>query len=102
MKRLGLIVALVIVALAGWLGWTYTQTDHEVRDLNSRLPSEQDLDRMPLEETTEQLKLASIDCTRVATLQASTIARLFKGSEIDALAGQCDLIRARRDSLEGP
>ena len=102
MRRLGLVLALVIIAVGAWFDWTYRATRTEVAELQSRLPSEEALDQMPLEETAERLKLANIACGRVAELKASSLAHMFKGSEIDALAQQCELLKERTDALEGP
>lgn len=71
-------------------------------DIASRLPSEESLDTMSLEQSTEQIKLAMITCARVASLEANPLARLLRGDEIKALAERCELIKARQDSLGGP
>ena len=102
MKRTGLILALIVVGLAAWAGWTYATTEGKVRDIASRLPAEQALDSMPLEQTVEALKLAMIQCDRVASLQANPLARLLRGDEIKSLAEHCELIKSRQDALQGP
>jgi hypothetical protein len=102
MKRFGLILALIVVGLAAWAGWTYATTEGKVRDITSRLPSEEALSSMPLEQTEEALKLAMIQCDRVASLQANPLARLLRGDEIKSLAEHCDLIKSRQDALQGP
>jgi len=102
MKRTGLILALIVVGLAAWAGWTYATTEGKVRDIASRLPAEQALDSMPLEQTVEALKLAVIQCDRVASLQANPLARLLRGDEIKSLAEHCELIKSRQDALQGP
>jgi hypothetical protein len=102
MKKFGLILALIVVGLAVWAGWTYHTTEERVRDIASRLPSEEVLNTMPLEQTVEVLKLAMIQCDRVASLQANPLARLLRGDEIKALAEHCELIKSRQDSLQGP
>jgi hypothetical protein len=71
-------------------------------DIASRLTSEENLDTMSLEQSTEQIKLAMITCARVASLEANPLARLLRGDEIKALAERCELIKARQDSLGGP
>ena len=63
MKRTGLILALIVVGLAAWAGWTYATTEGKVSDIASRLPSEEALDSMPLEQTVEALKLAQCSAT---------------------------------------
>lgn len=102
MKRLGLILAILIIAVSAWFDWTYHSIRTEVAEIPSRLPSEEALNSMPLEQTVEQLKLAMIECDRVASLQANPIARLLRGDEIKSLADHCELIKGRQDSLEGP
>ena len=102
MRTFGLILALIVVGLAAWAGWTYATTVGKLRDIASRLPSEEALDSMPLEQTVEQLKLAMIECARVASLQANPLARLLKGDEIKSLADHCTLIESRQDALQGP
>lgn len=102
MKRVGLILALVLVAFAAWAAWTYSTTEGTLRDIDSQLPSEESLNAMPLEQTVEQLKLAMIQCNRVAWLQANPLARLLRGDEIKSLAEHCELIKGRQDSLQGP
>ena len=102
MKRTGLILALIVVGLAAWAGWTYATTEGKMRDIASRLPAEQALDSMPLEQTVEALKLAVIQCDRVASLQANPLARLLRGDEIKSLAEHCELIKSRQDALQGP
>jgi len=102
MKRTGLILALIVVGLAAWAGWTYATTEGKVRDITSRLPAEQALDSVPLEQTVEALKLAVIQCDRVASLQANPLARLLRGDEIKSLAEHCELIKSRQDALQGP
>jgi hypothetical protein len=101
MKRFGLMLALIVVGLAAWAGWTYATTEGSLRDIASRLPSEEALDSMPLEQTGEALKLAMIQCGRVASLQANPLARLLRGDEIKSLAEHCDLIKSRQDALQG-
>ncbi len=105
MKRLGLILVVVVIAMGGWLAWTYYQTDHAVREIASHLPSEEELDRMTPEEIAGSLQLQlslAMGCGSTAELQGSEMARMMKGAEIAALSDRCDLIKARLGSLEGP
>ncbi len=102
MNRFGLIVALIVLALGAWAGWTYATTEDTVRDIDSRLPAEDTLNAMPLDETVAALKLAMIQCGRVAWLQANPLARLLRGDEIKSLAEHCELIKSRQDALDGP
>lgn len=103
MRVVGWIVVFLLVATAGaWVGWAYRQADQTVREIAVRMPSEAEFDAMPLEQTSEELKLAMNDCARVAELEANPVARAFKGDEIGALRQHCDLIKARQDALQGP
>jgi hypothetical protein len=102
MKRLWMILVLLFLAAVAWAGWSYLGTEGTVRDIASRLPSEESLNRLPLEETAEQLKLATIQCRRVASLEANPISRLLRDNEIKALTERCELIESRRQALQGP
>jgi hypothetical protein len=104
MKKWGLALALalVIIAIGAWFDWTYHAIQTETAELQSSLPSEEGLDKMPLEQSTEQLKLAAVACGRVTSLQGNPLARLLRGDEIKALAERCELIKARQDSPGGP
>ena len=102
MVRVGLVVALVVIAIGAWFDLSYRSIRTEIADINSRLPSEEALDKMPLEETTEQLKLATISCDRVGSLRSKLIARAFWKNQIEGLAEHCELIKARQDALAGP
>jgi hypothetical protein len=93
---------LAVMGLAAWAVWSYATTEDKVRDIAARLPSEESLNTMPLDETVEQIKLAMIQCDRVASLQVNPIARLLRGDEIKSLVDHCELIKGRQDSLEGP
>ena len=57
---------------------------------------------MSLEDSVEALRLAMIQCNRVASLQANLLARLLRGDEIKSLAQHCELIKSRQDALQGP
>jgi len=101
-RVIGTLLILVLAGLSVWAGWTYRTTETRVRDIDSRLPSEQALDAMSLEDSVEVLKLAMIQCNRVASLQANPLARLLRGDEIKPLAQHCELIKSRQDALQGP
>jgi hypothetical protein len=90
MERIGRLLILIIAAIGAWGGWTSATTEGTVRDIASRLPAE------------EALKLASIECGRMARLEANPLARLLRGDEIKSLAEHCELIKARQDALDGP
>ena len=74
-------------------------TESRVREIDSRLPSEQALDAMSLEDSVEALKLAMVQCDRVASLRANPLAPLLRGDEIMSLAEHCELIKSRQDAL---
>ena len=102
MKRLGMILAVLIIAAGAWVDWSYRAARTELAEIGSRLPSEEALNAMPLNETVEKLKQAMADCQRVESLTWNPLTRLLKGDEIKSLAEHCELIRSRQDSLEGP
>jgi hypothetical protein len=102
MKRLGLILALIIVALGAWFDWTYHAVRTDVTELGASLPSVEELSKGTPEENAEKLKRAVEDCGRVDRLKARFIARYVRGLEIKQLAEQCDLIRAQAQAVEGP
>ena len=102
MRRLGLILAVIIVALGAWFDWTYHAIRTDVVDLGSSLPSVEDLSKGTPEENVEKLKRAVEDCGRVDRLKASFIARYVRGPEVEALAEQCELIRSQAQALGGP
>jgi hypothetical protein len=99
MKKWGLILGLVIIAVGAWFDWTYHAIRTEVADLPSRLPSEEALNAMSYDESVEQLKAATAACDRV---QSSFIASWFFDAEVKALAERCELLKSRQESLQGP
>jgi hypothetical protein len=102
MKRWGLILAVAIITVGAWVDWTYHSVRTEIAEIKARLPSEEELDKMPPDQSTEQLKLAMKDCDRVASLEGNPIAQFARGDDLKALSEQCDLIKTRFDSLQGP
>jgi len=102
MKRLGLIIALIIVALGAWFDWTYHAVRTDVTELSAGLPSVEDLSKGTPEANAEKLKRAVEDCGRVDRLKSSFVARYVRGAEIKQLAEQCELIRAQAQAVEGP
>ncbi len=101
-RVIGLLLISVLAVLSIWAGWTYRTTETCVRDIDSRLPSEQALNALSLEDSVEALKLAMVQCDRVASLRANPLARLLRGDEIKSLAEHCELIKSRQDALQGP
>jgi hypothetical protein len=102
MRILGLIVLLAVVAAGAWGAWTYVTTEPALRDIASGLPAEEALNGMSLEESVEALRLAAIECRRVARFEANPLARLLRGDEIKSLAEHCELIKFRQEALQGP
>lgn len=102
MKRVGLIIAVIIVALGAWVDWTYHAVRTDVTELSASLPTVDDLSKGPPEENAEKLKRAVEDCGRVDRLKSSFIARYLRGAEITQLGEQCELIRAQAQAVEGP
>jgi hypothetical protein len=102
MKRLGLIIALIIVAVGAWIDWTYHAVRTNVTELTASLPSVEELSKGNPQENAERLKHAVEDCGRVDRLKSSFVARYARGAEIKQLAEQCELIRAQAQALEGP
>ena len=102
MKRLGLILALVIIAAGAWLDWSYRAARTGIAEIGSRLPSEEALNAMPLDQTVETLKQATADCQRVESFKWNPLTRLLKGDEIKSLTEHCELIKGRQESLQGP
>jgi hypothetical protein len=102
MKRLGLVLALLIIAVGAWIDWSYRAARTAIAEIGSRLPSEQALNAMPLDETVETLKRASADCQRIESLESNPLTRMLKGDAIESLTEQCELINERQKSLQGP
>lgn len=102
MKRLGLILALLIIAIGAWVDWSHRAARTEIAEIGSRLPSEEALNAMPLDQTVETLKQAMADCRRLDSLKWNPLTRLMKGDEIKSLSEHCELVKGRQDSLDGP
>ena len=102
MKRLGLILALIIVAIGAWVDWSYHSARTDVAELSSSLPSVEDLSKGTAGENAEKLIRAVEDCERVNRLKRSFIARYVRGPEVEALAEQCELILSQAQALGGP
>ena len=102
MKRLGLILALLIIAAGAWLDWSYRAARTGIAEISSRLPSEEALNAMPLDQTVETLKQATADCRRVERFKWNPLTQLLRGDEIKSLTEHCELIKGRQESLQGP
>src|SRR5512141_2836360 len=102
MKRLGRILALLIIAAGAWLDWSYRAARTGIAEISSRLRSEEALNAMPLEQTVETLKQATADCRRVERFKWNPLTQLLRGDEIKSLTEHCELIKGRQESLQGP
>jgi hypothetical protein len=102
MKRIALILALILIALGAWIDISYRAARTEIAEIDARLPSEEALNVMALDQTIAALKEAVADCDRVDSLAWNPLTRLFKGDELKSLREHCELIRARQASLQGP
>jgi hypothetical protein len=104
MKRLGLILAVLTIAIGAWADWSYRAARTEIAEIKSRLPSEEVLNAMPPGEgeTEEPLKGAMADCRRVDRFKCNPLVRMLKRDELNSLAEQCELIKSRQDALQGP
>ncbi|MGA7455902.1 MAG: hypothetical protein WBW51_01045 [Methyloceanibacter sp.] len=102
MKRLGLILALLIIVLGAWIDWSYRAARTAIAEIGPRLPSEEALNAMPLDQTVETLKQAVADCQRVDSFKWNPLTRLLKGDELKSLTEHCELIKGRQDALQGP
>jgi hypothetical protein len=102
MKRVGVVLALLIIAVGAWVDWTYHSIRTEISEMGSALPSEEQLNAMSPDDLARiKLDLAN-GCDRVGELKSNPIARLFRGDELKTLGDRCDLITARLASVEGP
>jgi len=88
MIRLGLILALVIIAAGAWLDWSYHAMRTEIAELQSRLNDGPGAD-------------TAADCRRVSELR-STPLELFKHDELAALAKRCAAIKAEGETPHNP
>ncbi len=88
MIRLGLILALVIIAAGAWLDWSYHAMRTEIAELRSRLNDGPGAD-------------TAADCKRVGELR-STPLELFKHDELAALAKRCEAIKAEGETPHNP
>ena len=102
MKGWGFVLAALLIAAGGWVIMTYRSVPGEVAGIQARLPSEEALNAMPLDQTVEALKRAMADCQRVRSLSSNPLARYLRGDEIKSLSDHCDLIKSRQDALSGP
>jgi hypothetical protein len=102
MRRTALILALILIALGAWIDLSYRTARTEMAEIGARLPSEETLNGMALDQTIAALKEAVADCDRVDSLAWNPLTRLFKGDELKSLREHCELIRGRQASLQGP
>ena len=102
MKRVGIVVALLVLAAALGVGlWFYRgSVERDVADIKSRLVSEAELAHPDDPNTQSGIKLAPIQCERVFDLRANPIAHAFKGDELDALWLHCQRIADMASGLD--
>jgi hypothetical protein len=102
MKRAGIVLALLIIAIGAWADWTYHAIRTEISEIGAGLPSEEQLNAMSPDELASIKSNLTTSCSRVEELKSSLIARFFRGDQLKTLNDRCDLIKARLASVEGP
>ncbi len=102
MKRAGILLALLIIAVGAWIDWTYHAIRTEISEIGVGLPSEEQLNAMSPDQLAGIKSNLATGCGRVAELTSNPIARLFRGDALKTLSDRCDLIKARLGSVEGP
>jgi hypothetical protein len=102
MKRAGIVLALLIIAIGAWADWTYHAIRTEISEIGVGLPSEEQLNAMSPDELVGIKSNLASSCDRVGELKSNLIARFFRRDQLKALSDRCDLIKARLASVEGP
>ncbi|MFZ2018948.1 MAG: hypothetical protein WAU90_09775 [Methyloceanibacter sp.] len=102
MKRAGIVLALLIIAIGAWADWTYHGIRTEISEIGAGLPSEEQLNAMSPDELAGIKSNLVSSCGRVGELTSNLIARFFRGNQLKTLSDRCDLIKARLASVEGP
>ena len=102
MKRAGIVLALLIIAIGAWADWTYHGIRTEISEIGAGLPSEEQLNAMSPDELAGIKSNLTSSCGRVGELKSNLIARFFRGNQFKTLSDRCDLIKARLASVEGP
>jgi len=102
MKRAGIILALLIIAVGAWVDWTYHSIRTEISEIGAGLPSEEQLNAMSPDQLAGIKSNLATSCGRVAEFKSNLIARYFHGNRLKTLSDRCDLIKARLGSVEGP
>jgi hypothetical protein len=106
MKKVGLVLGVVVAALALWLGWEYYDAGQRIRDITSRLPSDETLQRRQAERDfgslSELLNLARIQCRRVSVMRESELTRTFRKTEISNLSDRCERLARFQESITPP
>jgi len=102
MKRAGIFLALLIIAVGAWVDWTYHAIRTEISEIGAGLPSEEQLNSMSPDKFAGIKSNLTTSCDRVEELKSSLVARLFRGDQLKTLNDRCNLIKARLASVEGP
>lgn len=102
MKRAGIVLAFLIIAIGAWADWTYHGIRTEISEIGAGLPSEEQLNAMSPDELAGIKSNLVSSCGRVGELTSNLIARFFRGNQLKTLSDRCDLIKARLASVEGP
>ncbi|HEX2448897.1 MAG TPA: hypothetical protein VHK26_12060 [Methyloceanibacter sp.] len=102
MRRLALILLLLILGAGAWVIWSDRAARAALPEIAARLPSEEALNAMPLDQTVATLKAAVADCQRVARFKWNPLTRLCKGDALKSLSEHCELIDSRHEALQGP
>jgi hypothetical protein len=97
MKRAGIVLALLIIAIGAWADWTYHAIRTEISEIGVGLPSEEQLNAMSPDELAGIKSNLASSCGRVGELSQP---HRTVPPRLCPTAG--DLIKARLASVEGP
>lgn len=101
MKRAGIVLALLIIAVGAWVDWTYHSIRTEISEIGAGLPSEEQLNAMSPNQLAGIKSNLATSCGRADELKSNLIARYFRGNQLKTLSDHCELIKARLGSVEG-
>jgi hypothetical protein len=102
MKRAGIVLALLIIAIGAWIDWTYHSIRTEISEISAGLPSEEQLNAMSPDQLAGIRSNLVTGCGRADELKSNLIVRYFRGKQLRTLSDRCELIKARLGSVEGP
>ena len=86
MKRAGIVLALLIIAIGAWID----------------LPSEEQLNAMSPDQLAGIRSNLFSGCGRADELKSNPIVRYFRSKQLKTLSDRCELIKTRLGSVEGP